>query len=77
MSTEFYKERADWKNIQERKKLMVHMNQPYEERIRTFNLKLTKNQEVHQKAEAKRMKNESLTFDDRSGKRKRAMSAVS
>lgn len=34
------RERTEWRLIQERKRMMVRMNQPYEERIRTFNLKL-------------------------------------
>jgi hypothetical protein len=37
------KERAAWRNIQDRKKLLVHMTQPYSEPIYTnLNLKITK-----------------------------------
>ena len=54
MSSELRKERLEWKMIQDRKRAMVQMNQPYEERIRTFNLKLTHSKEVTEKVEAKK-----------------------
>jgi len=40
--------------IQDRKRFMVHMNKPYEEQIRTFNLKLTHSKEVTEKVQAKK-----------------------
>jgi hypothetical protein len=43
ISTELLKERAEWRRIQERKKWIVKMNKPYQEKISThFNIKLTK-----------------------------------
>jgi hypothetical protein len=60
ISTELSRERAEWRYIQEKKKLIASITQPYNEQIHTFNLKLTKNKEPLIRADAKRRLSESL-----------------